>query len=49
MTGIESAPVELSEDVWDRWEAELRESHRLFIGADAKAKEAIAIAERWYA
>lgn len=37
-----------SDDVWDRWEAELREAHGLFMDADAKAKEAIAIAEGWY-
>jgi hypothetical protein len=38
----------VSNEVWDRWEAELRQAHRLFIEADAKAKEAIAIAEGWY-
>lgn len=38
----------VSNEVWDRWEGELRQAHRLFIEADAKAKEAIAIAEGWY-
>jgi hypothetical protein len=38
----------VSHEVWDRWEGELRQAHRLFIDADAKAKEAIAIAEEWY-
>ena len=39
----------VNDDVWDRWEADLRQAHRHFIDADAKAKEAIAIAEGWYA
>jgi hypothetical protein len=39
----------VSDEVWDRWEAELRQAQRLFIDADAKAKEAITIAEGWYA
>lgn len=38
----------VSNEVWDRWEGELRQAHRLFIDADAKAKKAIAIAEGWY-
>jgi hypothetical protein len=39
----------VSETIWEQWEAELRQAHRLFIDADAKAKEAITIAEGWYA
>jgi hypothetical protein len=39
----------VSEDIWDQWETELRQAQRLFIDANTKAKEAIAIAERWYA
>jgi hypothetical protein len=39
----------VSEEIWQQWEAVLRHAHRLFIDAEAKAKDAIAIAERWYA
>jgi hypothetical protein len=39
----------VSNDLWDRWETDLRQAHRNFIDADAKAKQAIAIAEGWYA
>jgi hypothetical protein len=39
----------VSEEILDRWDADLRQAHQLFIGADAKAKEAIATAEGWYA
>ncbi len=39
----------VSEEIWEQWETELRHAHRLFIDANTKAKEAIAIAERWYA
>ncbi len=39
---------EVSNETWDRWEAELRQAHHLFIEADTKAKQAIAIAEEWY-
>src|SRR5207249_477459 len=39
----------LGKEVWDQWEAELRDAHRFFIDADAKANEAIAIAEGWFA
>jgi len=39
----------VTEETWYQWEAELVRAHCLFIEADAKAKEAIAIAESWYA
>jgi len=39
----------VTEEIWNQWETELRGAHRLFIEANAKTKEAITIAERWYA
>jgi hypothetical protein len=37
------------EERWHAWESELHQAHNLFIEATAKAKQAIAIVEEWYA
>lgn len=37
------------EERWHAWESDLRQAHNLFIEATVKTKQAIAIAEEWYA
>ena len=39
----------VTKETWRQWETELRDAHGVFIEADSKAKEAIALAESWYA
>ena len=39
----------VSEEQWDAWEQELRQAHSLCIAAMAKAQQAIAMVEEWYA
>lgn len=38
----------VSEKIMDQWETELQSAHQMFMDANNKANEAIAIAESWY-